>query len=208
MSKENEKLANMIGNAIDFPVCKTEERADPGSLEWLDDDGIEEVITRGAELAFEMTLNENSEVRNSVVVRTNDGKNYGVQLSIEKLMHLGRWSLGNALHQLDLIEEFHADSTMGEICRSMSAREVKTTVEALKSNTGFAHAIDKKLLKETVKAAQIHYQEKLAANEREYSEVLLKLADAIATGNDDALNDPLVLDAVRKAKKLHDDGAK
>ena len=230
MRKQLEQdFINLVGDhleetSFDFPVCRTHEKADAGMLEWLPDDGVEddesclELITQAEDLAFEMCVNENGEVRNTLVIRTKSGESYGVPLSIEKLCHLGRWSLGNALHQLNLIEEHVPNSAMSIAAKAMADREVETTIAALKqsSEKSFADAIDKDLMKETVKVAEYHYRKKLAAAElkirleleKKYAEPLLLMADAIATGNDAALNNPVILEALIRAKSFHDDGAK
>ena len=41
-----------------------------------------------------------------------------------------------------------------------------------------------------------------------HSAPLLKMADAIATGDDAILEDPLLQDSLIRAKKLHNDGTK
>ena len=203
---------------VPVPVAFVQNKAPEDQLTWLPDDTgpddqpfDDEEITKGSSVGFELTYDEEGAVYHSIVVRDGDGFAMGVPLSIDKLFSLAQWALSNGLCQLDFLSQ--QGGNLGAMADNYAMKEVTATIERLKQTAiaPVAAAVDKAAMIEYAKAYNERMDKKLAAKEaalrleleKEYSLPLLKMAEAVASGDDSLLDDPILTNALTRAKKRY-----
>ena len=200
-----------------IPVAFIQNKAPEDQLAWLPDDVPDEsyddeLIIKGSSIGFELTYDEEGGVYNTIVVRDADGENaVGVTLSIDKLFSLAQWALAGGLAQSDFISK--QGGHLGAMADNYAMREVTATIDRLKQTAiaPVVAAVDKAAMVEYAKAYNERMDKKLAAKEaalrleleKEYAAPLLKMAEAISTGNDELLDDPILKSALTRAKRRY-----
>ncbi len=202
---------------VAVPVALLANKAEPGELRWVpDDDGSDEYddeqITKGSSIGFELTYDSEGAVHHSVIVRDSNGENaVGVPLSVDKIFSLASWAWSNGLSQLDFISR--QGGNIGAMADNYAMREVTQTIERLKQTAiaPVVAALDKAAMLEYEAVSNKRMDAELKAKEaalrlsleREFSLPLLQLARAVADGDDDILDDPVLQNAITRAKKRY-----